>query len=295
MTALVWLLAVVVAILAVFVVGLLRSHASILRALHDNGIVLDPERDDAGTGTGTGTGQAPSRRVSPAVTHTTSSTAPTIRTVDGVPGPAGASGQRAHDLAGITPTGATRTVAVTDTDQATLLAFLTTGCATCAGFWHAFAEGVQLPADTRLVVVTQGGELESPADVAAMAAPHVLTIQSSQAWDDYSIPVAPYFVLVDGRRGVVVGEGAANTWERVAKLLDTALADAGYAGGQVRRRDLLLGKARTERVDRDLAAAGFTPGDPRLHHPTAAETEAAQIEAAQVEAAQVEAAQQENE
>lgn len=267
MTALVWLLAVVVAILAVFVVGLLRSHASILRALHDNGILLDPDRDDAPASTG-------ERRVSPAITHTTSSTAPSIRTVDGVPGPAGASGQRAHDLAGITPTGATRSVAVTNTDQATLLAFLTTGCATCAGFWDAFAEGVQLPADTRLVVVTQGGELESPADVAAMAAPHVLTIQSSQAWDDYSIPVAPYFVLVDGRRGVVVGEGAANTWERVAKLLDTALADAGYAGGQVRRRDLLLGKARTERVDRDLAAAGFTPGDPRLHHPTAAEVEA---------------------
>ncbi len=83
------------------------------------------------------------------------------------------------------------------------------------------------------------------------------------------MPVAPYFALVDGRRGVVVGEGAANTWDRVHDLLDRALADAGYEGGQVRRRDLLFGKARTERVDRDLRQAGFVPGDERLYHPAA--------------------------
>lgn len=155
---------------------------------------------------------------------------------------------------------------MTGTDSATLLAFLTTGCATCANFWHAFADGVRLPADARLVVVAKGPEAESPTDVAAMAADHVLTIQSSEAWDDYGVPVAPYFVLVDGRRGVVVGEGAANTWESVHNLLDRALADSGYSGSQVRRRDLLLGKARTERVDRDLRAAGIEPGDPRLYH-----------------------------
>lgn len=257
MTALVWLLAVVVGVLAVFVVGLLRSHADILRALHDAGISLDPDEREHST--------SPSQ---PTPTFE-SSTQPSIRTVEGVPEPSGASGRRAADLVGSTPTGATRTVAVSGSDQATLLAFLTTGCATCANFWQAFAEGVQLPGDTRLVVVTKGPEQESPADVAAMAAPHVLTVQSSDAWDDYSVPVAPYFALVDGRRGIVVGEGAANTWERVRNLLDRALADAGYGSGQVRRRDLLLGKARTERVDRDLQRAGFVPGDQRLHHPPA--------------------------
>lgn len=257
MTALVWLLAVVVGVLAVFVVGLLRSHADILRALHDAGISLDPDEREHSTA---------GERATPTFESTTP---PSIRTIDGVPEPSGASGQRATDLMGTTPTGATRTVAVRGSDQATLLAFLTTGCATCADFWQAFADGVQLPADTRLVVVTKGPELESPADVAAMAAPHVLTVQSSQAWDDYSVPVAPYFALVDGRRGVVVGEGAANTWERVRHLLERAIADAGYGGGQVRRRDLLLGKARTERVDRDLREAGFVPGDERLHHPPA--------------------------
>lgn len=264
MTALVWLLAVVVGVLAVFVVGLLRSHADILRALHDAGISLDPDGAEHRAGHGDQTASDTAATV-------TSATPPTIRTVDGVPGPSGASGRRASDLVGITPTGATRTVAVRDTDQATLLAFLTTGCATCANFWEAFAVGVELPGDTRLVVVTKGPELESPADVAAMAAAHLLTVQSSEAWDDYAVPVAPYFALVDGRRGTVVGEGAANTWDRVRNLLDRALADAGYAGGQVKRRDLLLGKARTQRVDRDLIEAGLLPGDERLHHPPASD------------------------
>ena len=261
MTAVLWLLVVVVGILAVFVVGLLRSHAEILRALHDAGISLDPDHREH---------EAPATRP---VTTFESTTPPTIRTVEGVPEPAGASGQRAHDLSGTTPTGATRTVAVVGSDQATLLAFLTTGCATCADFWQAFGEGVQLPPDTRLVIVTKGGDSESPADVAALSAPHLLTIQSTEAWDDYSIPVAPYFVLVDGRRGMVVGEGAANTWERVRALLDRAMADAGYGAGQVRRRDVLLGKTRTERVDRDLIDAGFTPGDPRLYHQPTSDTD----------------------
>jgi hypothetical protein len=264
-TAVVWLLAVVVGVLTVFVIGLLRSHAEIVRALHDAGISLDPDADAHASHAGVDA-------TAPMPTFE-SSTPPTIRTVPGVPEPAGASGRRAVDLVGSTPTGGTRTIAVNGSDQATLLAFLTTGCTTCANFWQAFADGVQLPAETRLVVVTKGGDLESPADVAAMAPAHVLTIQSSEAWDDYAIPVAPYFVLVDGRRGVVVGEGAANTWERVRHLLDRALADAGYGGGQVRRRDLLLGKARTERVDRDLIDAGFTPGDARLYHPPATETD----------------------
>lgn len=268
MSAVVLLLAILVGVLALLVIGLLRSHAEILRALHDAGISLDPDREhDHDHSGGRGGARAGRAERSPSGTPTfTSDTPPTIRTTDGVPEPAGSTGRRAVDIAGITPNGGTRTVSIAPSDQATLLAFLTTGCATCADFWGAFAEGVELPADTRLVVVTQGPETESPADVAAMAAPHVLTIQSTDAWDDYGVPVAPYFALVDGRRGVVVGEGAASSWDRVRTLLDRALADAGYGAGQVRRRDLLLGKARTERVDRDLARAGLSPGDPRLFH-----------------------------
>ena len=274
MSAVVLLLAIVVGVLALLVLGLLRSHAEILRALHDAGISLDSDREhdhDHDGGPTRGTERSPS-----GTPTFTSDTPPTIRTTEGVPEPAGVTGRRAVDISGLTPNGGTRTISVSPSDQATLLAFLTTGCATCADFWAAFADGVQLPADTRLVVVTQGPETESPADVAAMAAPHVLTIQSTDAWDAYGVPVAPYFALVDGRRGVVVGEGAAASWDRVRTLLDRALADAGYGGGQVRRRDLLLGKSRTERVDRDLARAGLTPGDPRLfHEPLARDDDAA--------------------
>lgn len=258
MTALVWVLTAVVVVLALLVLGLLRSHATILRALHDAGIDLDP---DAGHQHG---GAGP-----------VSVDEPRIRTQAGVPGPAGASGQRASDLIGTTVGGGTRTVSVTG-GQPTLLAFLTSGCSTCAGFWEAFAGAsdgstdLGLPADLRLVVVTKGPELESPADVAALAPPGLLTLQSSQAWDDYRIPVAPYFALVDGRRGVVVGEGAAASWDRVRDLIQRSLADAamstGDDSGKVRRRDLLTGRVRGERIDQDLLDAGIEPGDPRLYH-----------------------------
>ena len=71
MTALVWLLTGVVALLALLVVGLLRSHATILRALHDAGIDLDPDGDPHRHGTAARGGDEP-----------------VIRTQAGVPGPA---------------------------------------------------------------------------------------------------------------------------------------------------------------------------------------------------------------
>ncbi len=257
-TIILGILIAVVVLLTVLVIGLLRSHAVIIRALHDAGIDLDPD------------GAQPERpeRIPASLRPTidlVTPNAPEFQTVEGVPQPVGISGERAADLTGVTPTGSTRTVSV-HRGEATLLAFLTTGCATCATFWQAFAEGVRLPADTRLVIVTKGGNAESPADVAALAPPDVVTLASSEAWDDYRIPVAPYFVLVDGARGVVAGEGAAHSWELVSQLLERALADAGYADGQLKRRDLLRGRNRARRVDQDLLDAGITPGDPRLHH-----------------------------
>ena len=70
----------------------------------------------------------------------------------------------------------------------------------------------------------------------------------------------------------MVGEGAAASWERVRDLIGRALADADVgaslpsSGSQVRRRDLLTGKVRRERIDQDLLDAGLEPGDPRLYH-----------------------------
>jgi len=268
MTAVVAVLALVVMLLSVLVVSLLRSHAEILRALHDLGHDLDPSASD-GPATGRGSGfdsrSGPDSRSG-------------FDTVDGVPGPADALGRMARDIAGPTPSGDAVVLGMGGRG-ATLVAFLSSGCLTCHRFWSAFADGVALADGQRLVVATRGEESESPAalaDLAAGLAPRgIPVVMSSDAWDDYGVPVAPYFVLVDGDR--VVGEGAAAGWDQVLALLERARADqaaardhadgdgAGGAGPVSRsRRSVLTGNR--ERIDADLAAAGIRPGDPRLHH-----------------------------
>lgn len=251
MTAAVALLGVVVALLAVLVVSLLRSHAEILRALHDLGQDLDPSRPSARPQAASGG--------DPSVTGD-------FTTVAGVPTPAAALGVAAHDVAGTDPSGDAVSVGVVGSPQTTLLAFLTSGCTACLGFWTSFGSGVELPAPgMRLVVVTKGEEAESPAAIADLATPDVDVVMSTDAWEDYGVPVAPYFVLVDGEQ--VVGEGAAATWPQVVDLLGRSLADQGRSIGPDRsRRAFLTGRDRARRVDEDLAAAGLGPGDPRLHH-----------------------------
>jgi hypothetical protein len=249
-------LGVVCALLGVLVVGLLRSHADILRALHDLGIGDAQLR-----------GEVPLSRRTPT----------TIRTVPGVAEPSDSSSLgRLHDITGALPAGGAAQVALTGTAGTTLLAFLSTGCSTCQDFWRAFstAEVDQVPGDgTRVVVVTKGAEEESPAEVAELAPPGVTTVMSSQAWDDYDVPVAPYFLLVDGSMGVI-GEGASASWAQVVDLLGKALADRGITSQPSQswtRRDLLMGRDRERRVDRELADAGIEPGSPELYRPVARE------------------------
>ncbi len=268
MTVAVVLLAVVVALMLVLVVSLLRSHAEILRALHDLGVDLDPATPDqqaraaraaraAGTAPGAGAAAGAATGAVP------------FETAAGVPEPAELLGLGAFDLAGVDQRGDAVAVGVAGARHRTLLAFLTSGCTTCQGFWDAFASGVELPApDIRLVIVTRGEEAESPATVAGLAPDDVPVVMSSDAWEDYGVPVAPYFALVDGDE--VVGEGAAATWSQVTDLLAKSLADAGrpLAGGQSRRA-FLTGRERAERIDAELRDAGIVPGDPRLYEPLA--------------------------
>lgn len=262
MTAVVVLLAVAVALLAALVVSLLRSHAEILRALHDLGVDLDPSPE----------ARARAARAALAVTSAGGVAAAdlpggTVTTVAGVPEPAEVLGSAAADVAGIDPQGDAVAVGVVGQPHRTLLAFLTTGCTTCRGFWAALATGAELPApDIRVVIVTRGEEAESPPEVARIAPVDVPTVMSTDAWEDYGVPVAPYFVLVDGDE--VVGEGAAATWPQVVDLLGKALADTGRSlpAGGPSRRGFLTGRERAARIDDELTAAGFEPGDPRLHH-----------------------------
>ncbi|HLT70463.1 MAG TPA: hypothetical protein VKZ72_09880 [Acidimicrobiales bacterium] len=264
MTAAIVALGVVVGLLGVLVVGLLRSHADVLRALHDLGIGED---DLAAAGSAEGR-----RSIGRRTTRTTGE----VRMVPGVAAPGDSSSLgRLVDVSGVDPHGGAVHVGIDGSRGMTLLAFLSAGCSTCRDFWRAFGtdEVEQVPGrDTRVVVVTRGPEEESPSEVAALASDRVTTVMSSAAWDDYDVPVSPYFLLIDGSRGVV-GEGAGGSWAQVVDLLRKAAADAGLVlddeGGRPRftRRDLLVGRDRELRADRELAAAGIEPGSPELYAP----------------------------
>lgn len=200
--------AVAILLLALLVVGLLRSHAEILRKLHELGAGLDP---DAAPGVTTPVA-APLRR----------------------------SDATGFDLSGTTPTDEAVRVGVVGARQSTVLAFLSSGCLTCGSFWDTFAgpDRLAVPGGARLVVVAKGPEIERESAIRELAPSKFPVVMSTQAWLDYKVPHTPYFVYVDGPTGRIVGEGSAQTWEQVVSLWSQALADA--AGGEARAdRELL--------------------------------------------------------
>lgn len=288
MSAVVAALAVVTALLSVLVVGLLRSHAEILRALHDLGVNLDDDHDhDDRTFRlrGADEGDDASRRERSgarraAIAEARDALESTREALDlRTPPPGVVEAQRpvedpaelgdASDVGGSTPDGEAVAIGVVGAPQPTLLAFLSTGCVTCQDFWDAFAAGVELEMDgrpVRIVAVTKGPTAESPGVVAQLTGDGFTTVMSDEAYDAYGVPVSPYFVLVDAHSAAIAGEGAASSWAQLAGLLDRAVADRGGALGANRtRRELLGGAARQRRVDRELDAAGIGPDHPSLH------------------------------
>ena len=218
MVALVSAETVLLVLLLVLVAGLLRSHAELLRRV---GAAATPDLAPELVRPG----QAPLRaraagEPAPAVSGTSLAGDPVVLAFDGV------------------------------ASAPTLLAFLTSGCASCLTFWETLAErpvpGVQT------VIVTRGPEREQPAKLRALARPGTAVVMSGHAWAEYSVPGAPYFVLVDG---AIRGEGVATTVSALVSLVADAIADA--APGRK--------PARAERVDDALAAAGIRPGDPSLY------------------------------
>ncbi len=261
MVALVIILTVVVLLLTVLVAGLLRSHADILRALHDLGAgVGDPSREV------TGDRGATNR----------SADSSAVAITMGPPLPGERNSTSAPTIAGLTPSGDALAIAMSGSDQLTLIAFLSSGCATCAGFWEAFQapEHLGLPDGIRLVVVTKGPEMEIAGEVQAKAHSRLQVVMSTDAWGDYEVPGSPFFVLVDGSAGRRIGEGVANHFSQVAELVRRAQVDMqafgigarserasrsrAFAGG-------LDGPARESANDQELRAAGILPGDPSLY------------------------------
>ena len=261
MTLVVALLAVVVVLLTVLVAGLLRSHAEILRRLHDLGAGLD---DD------------------PAVP----------RTLPGTPAPPATGGAsrafegRAADVSGRGLDGGAVVLRTSGVPHDTLLLFLSSGCLTCRSFFDALADPDRhpRPADLRVVVVTRDLDEEQPATlselVAPLAAAGVHHVSSSVAWDTYQVPGSPYAVQVHGPSGAISGEGTGADLAQVLRLLGEATGDLAFAPGApgapgaprasgdgVRRprRKAPRDAARERDTDRELLAAGIRPGDPSLY------------------------------
>ncbi len=244
MTAIVSVETVLLVLLLVLVAGLLRSNAEILRRL-TSGEVGQPD--------------------GPPV--------PALETA-----PARAPGAAAPALAGPTPSGDAVSLDFAASGGApTLLAFLTSGCGTCAGFWAALGAR-PLPFAVRTVVVTHGAERERPGRLRDLAPRGMPVVMSSQAWRDYGVPGAPYFVLVDG---AIRGEGVATTWDALSSLVGDAIEDAresvptdptarpaaglNAAGLTAAGANAGGGTARAHRVERTLAAAGIGPEHPSLY------------------------------
>ena len=101
---------VAIALLAVLVLGLLRSHALILRALHELGAGLELEEA--------------------AAAHTPPGPVP-VRLEPGVVPASRAATSRATDIVGTALDGTPARVEVTGEGRRTLLAFLSSGCSVC--------------------------------------------------------------------------------------------------------------------------------------------------------------------
>jgi hypothetical protein len=274
MTALVLVEGLALVLLTVLVAGLLRSHAEILRRLHELGAGMDPDAEPGKAGpepADLGFPVPPGRAL-----------------------PSATGARAAADVDGETATGELAHIAVTGTGRDTVIAFLSTGCRTCAGLWSTVRDGtgIGLPPETTLLIVTRSADEESLGRIRELAPPGIPVVLSTGAWDAYEVPVAPYFVHVDGESGRVVGEGAAGSWQQVSELLRDATSDrkaglsrrqllgasrlgGGPVGGGSGRSTATAGPVdvtdtassarREERIDAELRAAGIEPGDPSLY------------------------------
>lgn len=232
--ALIIVLGLIVVFLLTLVVGLMRSHADVLRRLDSLGVRLDSGSE-------------------------------TMHQVDLTPRKTQGVGQRLEstEISGVTPDGETVALSLSVGSRPTLIGFLSTTCSSCTLFWERFTSStVELRSGTyRVVLVTLGPDEESPTRASNLSRGTADTVMSSAAWANFEVPGAPYFALVD--KGTLLGEGTATTVEALEQFLEDASGDASWDRSRVSDR---TDRDREEIVDRELKEAGIEPGDPRLYH-----------------------------
>ncbi|MDQ1702370.1 MAG: hypothetical protein QOF57_1622 [Frankiaceae bacterium] len=249
---------IAIVLLAILVGGLLRSHAEILQSLHELGAGIGTEADR----------HARERDDGPAAVPVTIDGRPSGVAPGTTRAPATAS-QPPAAIVGTTPDGQAAAVPLLGGQTDVLIAFLSSGCASCRTFWDTFAAGrMSVPGGARLVVVTQDADAESESALRALQPDGVPVILSSATWEALGVPGSPYFAYVD-TGGHVVGEGTGAGWPQVVSLLTQAEADRdrdrehGPGPGTTRARRGT--RARRQSDDDLLRDAGITPGDPRLY------------------------------
>jgi hypothetical protein len=220
----------------VYIVALLRSHADILRRL--------AALEEGGTQPG---GSRPAM-------------------------PTGAPLVAAADISGSTPAGDAVALSLGPGSPVTLLAFLTSGCTSCAPLWEELRDpGRMRELAERVVIVTHGTDRESPSRLRALAPDGIDVVMAGPAWQDYAVPASPHFVLTDGAGGIL-GQGSALSWSQLRGMLADARADANAdadarAGANARAAGspARTTAERAARSEQALARAGIEPGHPSLH------------------------------
>ena len=257
MVALVLVLTFVVLLLGVLVAGLLRSHADILKALHDLGAgVGDPSApglDDHGHATARTTQRVPCPCHSEWDHRCRANVMPSRRP----PSPASRPAVMRWPCRSRVMTSSPW---LRSSPRAARRAPDSGGPAEAARDRpprrHPPAGG------------DQGPEFEIPDEVRAKAPERLAVIMSTEAWGDYEVPGSPFFVLVDGATARRIGEGVAHHFSQVAELVRRARVDVRpFALGSQSRvfADGLDGPARESANDEELLAAGIHPGHRSLY------------------------------
>lgn len=247
---------VILAFVAVLVVGLLRAYAEAIRRLHELDLTASALQAASGVQTSAS---------------------------NGVPQEAGGEvGALAPPINGHRPGGGAVSLhfGTTRGTQPTLLAFLSAGCVSCADVW----EGLAAQTDTvhelgigRVVAITKGPKDEDPVRIQRLAGTFRDVVMSPRAHPDYGVEITPYFVLV-GPDGHVSGAGTGQSWQQMLEMIREATADEAFAARLSPRRGLgaflrrnRMPRRRTEspaaqlqRAEAELAAAGVGPGHPSL-------------------------------